>query len=159
MNDVEKTEQQLSPQEELFNFWEKNFIKLIESATDVPQKKEIVAGWKDALEWPGVRSTMIQAFSNILWEFSKKLDAARGAGMIELRNALVAQANANGSKVSITGDTFSVVGKLDMDIAQMLQTAYNLLEAEKSAEEPMGDVSKIDLTEVGGGDEDDTPLL
>lgn len=56
-----------SRQEIAFDRFAETFIKLVQGARDVPDKREVLAWWADFFEHPGVRDNMIQAFSNFMW--------------------------------------------------------------------------------------------
>ncbi len=142
---------EISRQEEAFNYVAQTFLQLIQRDDKIPHKKEVMAFWQDFFEHEGVRNNMIQAFSNFLWEVDLKLDASRKAGIVQLSNAL---------KLAMPGDATHpenlAVSKLISHVVEQQLASENGAE-----EKPLTDteVAETDLSEVGGGNEDDTPLL
>lgn len=133
-------------QEEAFDYIAETFLKLIQRDKTIHHKKEVLAFWHDFFEHEGVRNNMLQAINNFLWEIDGKLDAARKAGIDQLRTVVLLE-----GKRAVGDNGFMAVRTID-DIAN------RLLEAENAPEETVN-ATGTDLSEVGGGDEDDTPLM
>lgn len=140
-------------QEEAYEFVSSNFIKLLEgdSRISYEHKRSVMAFWEDLFAHEGVRNLMVQAFSNFLWEIDKKMESARKAGIMLALSTL---------------ELGFPKGVADADVAmtkeQITTLLEGLLKAEETPEEPTikgEDLENMDLSEVGGGDEDDTPLI
>lgn len=136
----------LTRQEEAFNFVAQTFVKLIEQDKRVAHKEEVMAFWADFFEHGGIRDNMIQAFENFLWEIDGKMDSARKAGIVSVKEAIETEINLEG--YSGTTEHLDIVSEIIED----------LLAAEEIPEENISesDVANMDLSEVGGGHEDDT---
>lgn len=140
-----------SRQEEAYNFVTETFLKLLENDKRISYdfKKSVMAFWEDLFAHKGVRNNMIQAFSNFLWELDNKMDSARKAGIVQAKDAVRMALEAMPSND-------------DDNLPSILNAIDDLLNAENTPEEaPLteAEVKSLDLSEVGGGDEDDTPLL
>lgn len=140
-----------SRQEQAWGFINSTFLKLIMSDKKVPYevKKSIEAFWIDLFATNAVRENMIQAVNNFLWEIDIKVDSARRAGIQQLNDA-------------ITGRFLELPqeGTVERAIVKTVTfTAKQLLDAENSPEEMIQDIENTDLSEVGGGDEDDSPIV
>lgn len=64
-----------SRQEQAFTLWSQNFIRLVSVSKDVPEKTAVLAHFEDMFNHPGVRSNMLQAFTNFMWDFDKKVES------------------------------------------------------------------------------------
>lgn len=138
-------------QEQAFEFWKKTFLKLIAQSKDIPRKQDALAELHDFFEYPGIRDNMVQAFSNFLFEIDDKLDASRKAGIQQVRDSFEqALASAN------PGPGEGVAAMTEKAIFALIDEQLKL---ENTPEETIPDVATTDLSEVGGGDEDDTPLV
>lgn len=135
----------LSRQEQGFNFFAEMFLKLIAADKKIEHKKEVLAYFHDLLEHGGVRNNMIQAFSEFMWEHDKKCQADLVSELKTIQSMFASMLTQNET-------TEIVIKTLDQFIAESWQP----VEYQK-AEELIAEVG--DLSEVGGGDEDDTPLL
>lgn len=135
-----------SRQEEAFEFVFNTFYRLIEGDKRTPNKQIVLAMFQDLFGVEEVRSNMVQAFSNFLFEIDDKIDAARKAGIDQLRTTVILE-----GKRAVGDSGFMSVRTID-------HIASNLLESENSEEETIEGIENMDLTEVGGGDEDDTPI-
>lgn len=147
-------------QEQAYEYVTETFLKLLQQDKRIgaEHKKSVLAFYKDMFEHEGVRNNMIQAFSNFLGEVDRRIDASRKAGIASVKEALLLQARSNGTMVSDNGN---IIGKLDIDLMDTIHLINVLLDEENSHEETLtdDDIANTDLTEVGGGDEDDTPLI
>lgn len=150
---MENKQVKLSRQEEAYQFVTDLFLKLIQNDVRIsPEyKKAVVAYWRDMFDHEGVRNNMIQAFSNFLFEIDGKMDSARKAGISQLKDAILQS----------VGEPEE--GTVEYAIAKaVIGISDDLLKAESTPEEkPLTDkdIENMDLSEVGGGDEDDTPLI
>lgn len=137
-----------SRQEEAFEYVTKTFIKLVENDSTIHDKKDIMAFWQDCFDYPGVRENMIQAFSNFLFDIDDKMDAARKAGIMQVRDVIQRSANLPKPKLMTPDIILTIIDGI-------------LLDEDQPEERPINgdDVAKEDLSEVGGGDENDEPLI
>lgn len=130
-----------SKQEQAFNEVTETFMRLIERDGRIEHKKEVLAFYNDLFEHPGVRNNMLQAFSNFLWHLDANQDAkAVGAlqDFLDLIPKIADPENENTQKI--------------------MQHLRTLIEEETNTDSEDVSVDE-DLSEVGGGDEDNTPLL
>lgn len=134
----------LSRQEQAYETVTHTFLKLLERDKRISyeHKRSVLAFYKDMFAHEGVRNNMILAFSGFLWNIDKKIDASRKSGMIQIRDMFDNQV--------IDSDN---IKKL------LLSMIDEQISIENSIEETIGDIETTNLTEVGGGDEDDTPLI
>jgi len=140
-------------QEEAYEYVSGTFVKLLENDDRISyeHKRSVIAFWEDLFAHEGVRDNMIQAFSNFLGEIDPKIDAARKAGIAQLNDAITRSL------------PLAQEGTVEWAIVKATQRIANeLLEAENQVDEPTikaDDLENIDLSEVGGNDEDDTSPL
>lgn len=136
-----------SRQENAWKFINTTFIKLLQGDKKISyeMKKSVEAFWVDLFAEEIVRNNMLQAINNFLWEIDVKMDSARKAGIMQALSAVELQgSNSVTGMVAIT------------DVVKLIE---DILKSEESPEEKIQDIENTDLSEVGGGDEDDTPLL
>ena len=139
-----------SRQEEAYEYVSSNFVALLKGDDRISyeHKRSVIAFWEDLFAHEGVRNLMVQAFSNFLWEIDKRIAAARKGGMQSIHELIEQTAEVNGS------DTIGVT--------QVLELIEEMIRVEETPEEPTikgDDLANADLSEVGGGDEDDTSPL
>jgi hypothetical protein len=137
-------------QEEAYEYVTSTFIKLLEQDKRISyeHKRSVLAFYEDMFAHGGVRDNMLQAFSNFLGEIDKRMDAARLAGLYEAREALELAIPAGSSWPQSIATQRFVLSIIDEQI-----------NVENTKEQTITVTEDTDLTEVGGGDEDDTPLL
>lgn len=138
--------QKKSRQEEAYEYVSKLFVKLLEKDDRISyeHKRSVIAFWEDLFAHDGVKNNMVQAFSNFLWEIDKRNEAARKAGIMM---AL--------SRVELDFKDFVEVPTKDISTSIL-----NLLKEESDVDEEIIDkIATMDLSEVGGGDEDETPAV
>lgn len=141
-------------QEEAYDFVSGTFVKLLENDSRISyeHKRSVIAFWEDLFAHDGVRNNMVQAFSNFLEEIDPKIDAARKAGIVQMEEAITRSIPVN----TIPADIWEAL------VAHVRQTRADLLKSEDAPEEKpikAEDLEHVDLSEVGGGDEDDTSPL
>ncbi len=138
-------------QEEAYDFISSTFVKLLEGDNRIgyEHKRSVIAFWEDLFAHEGVRNNMVQAFSNFLWEIDTKMDSSRKAGIQSVEDALQAQFNPQGM----------LYPEATLELKDVLAVMEQLLRAENQPEETIQDIENIDLSEVGGGNEDDTSPL
>lgn len=141
----------ISRQEGAFDFVAGTFLRLIENDPRVANKKEVLAFWHDFFAHEGVRNNMIQAFSNFLWEVDGRINSARKAGMVQIKEAIELEAK----KYQLEN-----IDDATIRISYVYELIDQMLSAESTPEETLTDeaIAKMDLSEVGGGNEDDTPI-
>lgn len=134
----------LTRQENAYKIVTETFLKLLEKDKRISyeHKKSVIAFYEDMFAHEGVRNNMILAFSSFLWDIDGKIDVARKAGMIQIRDMFEHQI--------IDSDN---IKKL------LLSMIDEQISAENSTEEIISNIEDTNLSEVGGGDEDDTPLI
>lgn len=142
-----------SRQEEAYEFVSSTFVKLLEKDDRISydHKRSVIAFWEDLFAHDGVRNNMEQAFSNFLWEIDKKMESARKAGIMLALSTL---------ELGFPND--AAPADVAMTKEQIVTTLEGLLKMEETPEEPTieaDDLENMDLSEVGGGDEDDTSPL
>lgn len=145
--------QEKSRQEEAYDYVSGNFIKLLEGDDRISyeHKRSVMAFWEDLFAHEGVRNLMVQAFSNFLSEIDLRIDAARKAGMMQIREAFELAVPADAEHPENLAVSKLVLSIIDEQLA-----------VEATPEEPgikAEDLENMDLSEVGGGDEDDTSPL
>ncbi len=145
--------QEKSRQEEAYEFVSSTFVKLLEKDDRISyeHKRSVIAFWEDLFAHEGVRNNMVQAFSNFLWEIDKKMESALKAGIMLALSTL---------ELGFPKDVAD--GDVAMTKEQITALLEGLLKAEETPEEPTikgEDLANMDLSEVGGGDEDDTSPL
>lgn len=144
----------LSPQEQAYEYVTETFLKLLQQDKRIgaEHKKSVIAFYEDMFAHEGVRNNMIQAFSNFLDEVNKRVDKARQAGMEAVREEVQLQYNPQGLLYPSIDIPYEDLGAL---IDRMLLVEQN------PEEENLTDdtIANMDLSEVGGDDEDDTPLI
>ncbi len=138
-------------QEEAYNFIANNFIELVQKDKKLAYdyKRSLLAFLGDAMADENVMNDLLQAISNFLWEIDKKIDSSRKAGMIELKDAIRITFNPNGEMFK------------EAHLCSILALCDSIVDKENTPDEPSltdDEVSNMDLSEVGGGDEDDSPL-
>lgn len=140
--------QSKSRQEEAYEYISGNFVKLLEGDTRISyeHKRSVIAFWEDLFAHEGVRNLMVQAFSNFLWEIDKKNQAALKAGITMALSRIELLAG-DQEEVSVK----AVIAELENMLKEEDTPAETPIKAE--------DLENVDLSEVGGGDEDDTPLI
>jgi hypothetical protein len=148
-----------SRQEKAYDYVTSIFLRLLKRDKNISYeyKQSITTFYEDMFAHEGVRNNMIQAFSNFLDEIDKRMDASRRAGICSVREAVLLQAAANGTAISPSCGAIS--GKLDLNPVDVVGLINELLEAEDEPEDVVSDIESMDLSEVGGGEEDDTPIL
>lgn len=136
-------------QEEAYEYITSDFFKLLErdKRIDPELRGAVIAYWQDLFEHPGVKNNMLQSVSNFLGEVDKRMDASRKAGIVQMKDTLVLNLR------SMYQDGPEVGGAIK-DLENM---AADLIAQEDTAEEII-DPEAEDLSEVGGADEDDTPI-
>lgn len=136
-------------QEEAYDYITGTFFELLQrdKRIDPEMRGAVIAYWQDLFEHPGIRNNMLQAFSNFLSEIDKRMDASRKAGIVQLRDQLVL--NLRGVKQ----DDEHLEGAI-----RGLNQMVNELLAQEDTQEEIVDPEAEDLSEVGGADEDDTPI-
>lgn len=136
-------EQKKSRQEEAYDFVSSTFVKLLEGDNRISyeHKRSVIAFWEDLFAHEGVRNNMVQAFSNFLFEIDTRVDSARKAGIMQALSAIELHSDSNNGNYS--------------EIVKLLE---DLLKSEEAPEEKVN-VEEMDLSEVGGGNEDDTSPL
>lgn len=142
---IEKTRQ-----EEAYEFIAQTFLKLLgdDEKISYEHKRSVIVFWQDLFAHEGVRNNMLQAFSNFLDEIDGKMDSARKAGMQHVRELIEQTADVNGTEEIYVNDVLALIDEA--------------LKVENTPEEaPIDakDLENMDLSEVGGGDEDDTSPL
>ena len=117
----------------------------VDRKIDPNDRKAITDWWEEAIiNEPIIGLHLLQAITNFLWEIDKKMESAHKAGIVMAITRLELVFNAN----PIPGG--------ESIIAELVQ----LLKEESNPEvTELTDVDKVDLSEVGGNDEDDTPLV
>lgn len=140
-----------SQQEEAYEYVSKTFLKLLQQDPRIgsESREDVLASWDDLFEHEGVRNNMLQAFGNFMDEIDKRMDASRKAGIAQLRDQMILNLR------STEQDNERLQGA----IIAINRMANELLAIENSPEQVIPVTENVDLTEVGGGDEDDTPLL
>lgn len=125
------------------------FLTLIQRdpLIDPEMRKTVVAWWVDLFDHPGVANNMKLAISNLLAQQDKRVDAARKAGIQSVRDAIEMQYNS--AKL--------LYPSVDIPLEEINGVIDALLFAEESTEEVI-DAAEMDLSEVGGNDEDNTPI-
>lgn len=143
-----------SRQEEAYEYVFGLFIKLLQQDKRISyeHKQSVIAFWQDLFAHEGVRNNMVQAFSNFLWELDEKLDASRRAGIVELSDNMLQVIRSKNNHVWKTDSVKAFIEGWTKHSLQIESTP----EAELLTDE---DIANADLSEVGGGDEDDTPLV
>ncbi len=142
-------------QEEAFEYVTQQFTKLLMGDMKMPadRKKDVIAFWKDVFEYEGTRDNMIQAFSNFLFEIDEKMDAARKAGIAQCSEAI------KNDIASLSSDEVPVY-KAGLKAARNICSIILLQEMEPAEKTIDGsELENMDLSEVGGGNEDDTSPL
>lgn len=144
----QKTIPSKNRQEEAYDFVSQTFIKLLERDNRIAyeHKRSVIAFWEDLFAHEGVRNNMIQAFSNFMFEIDDRMSAARKAGMMQVHYAVEKAAASQTLNKKLTPE-------------MLLMLIDGLVIGEGAPEETIPDVATTDLSEVGGGNEDDTPLL
>lgn len=137
-----------SRQEEAYEAVSGTFVKLLEGDNRISyeHKRSVIAFWEDLFAHEGVRNNMVQAFSNFLWEIDKHNEAARKAGIMMAV-----------SRIELLAD-----GQEEVSTAAIIKALEEMLKEESTPEEPTikgEELENADLTEVGGGNEDDTSPL
>lgn len=135
-----------SRQEEAFDYVAQTFLKLIQKDKTIPHKKEVMAFWHDFFEHEGVRNNMIQAFSNLLWEIDGKIENAKAVELLELQKMVDKVADPENENTK----------KIKTLISKLIDEKKTTIKFQ-SPDELLDEVG--DLSEVGGGNEDDTPLI
>lgn len=137
----------MSQQQEAYDFVTSTFIKLLEQDDRISyeHKRSVLAFYEDMFSHEGVRNNMLQAFSNFLDEIDKRMNASRKAGIVQAKDALL---------LELQGSLYPSVSAAEIEVV-----IEQLLASESAEEETIPVSEDMDLTEVGGGDEDDTPLL
>ena len=133
-------------QQEAFEYISTTFQKSVLADENISYefRKDIIAGWEDISQDPIIGTHLLQAVTNFLWEVDGKLEAARKAGIVMALTRLELVYGINP-----TPEQQATIRELE-----------NLLKEESAAEEQeVSDVGELDLSEVGGNDEDDTPLV
>lgn len=138
-------------QEEAYEYVTSTFLKLLEQDKRIgyEHKRSVLAFYEDMFAHGGVRDNMLQAFSNFLAETDKRMDAVRKAGIQSVMDSLNMQYTTNGE----------INPYFDIPYEEVIDLIRGLLHAENTKEQTITVTEDTDLTEVGGGDEDDTPLL
>lgn len=127
-------------EKEAFNQIAITFVRLIQRDKDIPHKREVIAYWEDFFAHPGVKANMVQAISNFLWDQDDKVDA-------KLKDEMKALL-----------DIIPKVADADNENTQKIMAAITaMINVETIIEDVK--VEDVDLSEVGGGDEDDTSPL
>lgn len=139
-------------QEEACEYIGDIFIKLIQENKKLSYeyKRSLMAFMGDIITDENVKNDMLQAMSNFLNEIDKKLDSARKAGIIEVKESI-------NRLVSSRGVDFKYIS-----VATVRLSCDLLIERENTPEEePLttDEIADMDLREVGGGDEDDSPII
>lgn len=137
-------------QEEAYEFVSNTFVKLLEDDNRISyeHKRSVIAFWQDLFAHEGVRNNMVQAFSNFLDEIDQRIDSARKGGMVSIKELIQQAADVNGGEM--------------MPVAQVISLIDEMVAVEETPEEKpieASDLENMDLSEVGGGDEDDTSPL
>lgn len=124
------------------------FVKLLENDTRISyeHKRSVIAFWQDLFAHEGVRNNMIQAFSNFLWDQDNDLDAKVAGELAVIQNMILHIADPENENTKKITETLTQMINERMDKAPM-----RMLTEEE--------IAGVDLSEVGGGDEDDTPLI
>lgn len=150
---MDETPDTKTRQEEAYDYVSGIFIKLLQNDDRISyeHKRSVIAFWEDLFAHEGVKNNMLQAFSNFLDEIDGKMDAARKAGISQLNDAITKSL------------PLAQEGTVEWAIVKATQRMANeLLAAEDTPEEPAltnDEIENMDLSEVGGGDEDETPLI
>ena len=137
-----------SRQEQAYDEVSSTFIKLLQNDERISyeHKRSVIAFWEDLFAHEGVRNNMVQAFSNFLWEMDKHNESARKAGIM----------------MALTRLELSFKDLVEVPTKDVITELTNLLKEEEAPEEQTikaEDLENMDLSEVGGGDEDDTSPL
>lgn len=137
-----------SRQEQAYDEVSSTFIKLLQNDERISyeHKRSVIAFWEDLFAHEGVRNNMVQAFSNFLWEMDKHNESARKAGIM----------------MALTRLELSFKDFVEVPTKDVITELTNLLKEEEAPEEQTikaEDLENMDLSEVGGGDEDDTSPL
>lgn len=137
-----------SRQEQAYDEVSSTFIKLLQNDERISyeHKRSVIAFWEDLFAHEGVRNNMVQAFSNFLWEMDKHNESARKAGIM----------------MALTRLELSFKDFVEVPTKDVIAELTNLLKEEEAPEEQTikaDDLENMDLSEVGGGDEDDTSPL
>lgn len=121
-----------SRQEEAFDFVTKTFIKLLEQDKRIAyeHKRSVIAFYEDLFAHEGIRNNMVQAFSNLLWDTEASVEKGIMYELVQVVKMI------------------PKVAKADDPNTKAIEAMMLELIAEVG-----------DLKEVGGGDEDDTPLI
>ena len=147
---MDQSQPEQTRQEEAYDFVSNTFVKLLEGDERIgyEHKRSVIAFWEDLFAHEGVRNNMVQAFSNFLDEIDQRIDSARKGGMVSIKELIQQAADVNG------GETIPV--------AQVIGLIDEMVAVEETPEEKpiiASDLENVDLSEVGGGDEDDTSPL
>jgi len=139
----------MTRQEEAYEYISETFQKLLQPDDRIgsEHRESVLAFWADLFTHEGVRNNMLLAFSGFMDEIDKRLDASRKAGIASVKEAIDLEINLDGY----------FGGTEHLDIVEDI--IKHLLAVENTPEQSITVTDKTDLTEVGGGDEDDTPLL
>lgn len=129
-----------SRQEKVFDQIAVTFVRLIQRDKDIPHKREVLAYWEDFFAHQGVRNNMVQAISNYLWDLDDQTDAKLKDEMKALLDIIPKVADADNENTK-----------------KIMAAITAIINVENVIEEVS--VGNTDLAEVGGGDEDDTPLI
>lgn len=140
----------MSRQEEAYSSVMNTFTRLVYNDPKIHNKEDILAFWHDFFENPGVKNNMVQAFSNFLWEIDQRIDAAKLAGMEQIREAF---------DLAVPGDASHPENLAVSKLVNAIIDEQIALEKTPETELEESEIESTDLTEVGGGDEDDTPLI
>ena len=140
-------------QEQAYDYVSGTFVKLLEKDNRISyeHKRSVIAFWEDLFAHEGVRNNMVQAFSNFLGEIDNRMESARKAGIMLALSVL---------ELGFPSD--AAAADVAMTKEQIVSTLEDLLKVESTPEEPTikaDDLENMDLSEVGGNDEDDTSPL
>ena len=142
-----------SRQEEAWEYISNTFIRLINTDKNIAydHKRSVIAFWEDLFWHDGVKNNILQAVSNLLWEIDGKMDSARKAGIMMALSTIERNfpKDAEASGVAMTKQQITLL------LESLLKSEGNPEEQELGEDE----IQDMDLSEVGGNDEDDTPLV
>ena len=137
-----------SRQEQGFELWKVTFFKLITTDKTIPyeDRKMILGMLHDVMDLPVVRTNMVQAFSNFMWSNDDKVQQDV-ANELKTLQSMIPKLVQPGSKDA------AVIRHAMEDIIREAEEVVNYHDASDIiAEEP-------DLSEVGGDEEDNRPML
>jgi hypothetical protein len=145
MANEEKTRQEVA-----YDYISEHLIKLLQKDDRIAyeHKRSVISFWQDLFEHEGVKNNLLMAISDYLFEVDVKLQAARQAGIVQILDAIRLE---RGNLTEGT-EAFGALGAV-------LKLGEEILVEEKKPEEMIQDIENTDLSEVGGGDEDDTSPL